>query len=129
MRVHDRVFKNVAELKYVIGPTFVLKLLTKGHREDALRHLNPFQCKKCGKRFGKRYLLDRHSKGRKTPCIQRPVKEGVSINQELEAAVEALENAKGYDKVIMSIDACKKFYGEYLVCSSCYSSVQLIAWI
>ena len=109
----NRVFKNVAELKYVIESTFVLKLLTKRHREDALRHLNPFQCKKCGQRFGKRYGLGRHSKG-KTPCMQRPVKKGarVQISQELEGAVIALEEAKGYDEVIVAIDVCKEFYGE-----------------
>ena len=108
----NRVFKKVAELKYVIESTFVLKLLTKGHREDALRHLNPFQCKKCGQRFGKRYTLDRHGKV-KTPCMQRPVKKGVWISQELEVAVEALEKAKGYDQVIVAIDVCKQFYGGY----------------
>ena len=107
-----RVFKDIAMLKYVIKSTFVLKLLTKEHREDALRHLNPFQCKKCGQRFGKRYGLSRHGKD-KIPCMQRPVKQGVWISQELEAAVEALEKAKGYDKVIMAIDVCKQFYGGY----------------
>ncbi|KAF8455742.1 hypothetical protein BGX38DRAFT_1327840, partial [Terfezia claveryi] len=42
-------------------------------KEDTLRHLSPYQCQVCGKRFGKRHAITRHGK-KQSPC--QPV-EGV----------------------------------------------------
>ena len=77
-----------------------------------MRHLNPFQCEICGKRFGKRYGKGRHIWDRKSQCM--PVEESGSdkvvvwVSQELEAAVKDLEEAKGYVSVTAAIDKCKQ---------------------
>ncbi|KAF8426212.1 hypothetical protein EV426DRAFT_18872 [Tirmania nivea] len=87
------IFKNVAELK-----------------EDALRHLNPYQCKICGKRFGKRFAKKRH-KRKGNPCVlvegDRNSKPVFWISLELRQAVSELERAKRYGPVIAAIQKCK----------------------
>ncbi|RPB24679.1 hypothetical protein L211DRAFT_142271 [Terfezia boudieri ATCC MYA-4762] len=86
------IFKNYAELK-----------------EDALRHLNGFQCKICGKRFGKRYGKKRHSEGRISPCT--PLEGGNNqgwLSPEFEAAIVELEKAKKAANVMAAIHKCIK---------------------
>ncbi|KAF8417866.1 hypothetical protein EV426DRAFT_645651 [Tirmania nivea] len=73
-------------------------------KEDALRHINGFQCPNCGKRFGKRYGLQRHCKP--TKCTKREFDE---VHCELKRWMEELEGAKGYKKVKIAIDQCKKY--------------------
>ncbi|KAF8426225.1 hypothetical protein EV426DRAFT_19542 [Tirmania nivea] len=91
------VFKNYAELK-----------------EDALRHLNPFQCDICGKRFGKRYGKGRHKEKKKVKCVPAGNdKRVVWVGRKLEEAILDLEKAKGYLKVIAAINKCKE------LCSEC----------
>ena len=83
-----------------------------------MRHLNPFQCERCGKRFEKRYGKQRHSEKRKFQCA--PVEEGGNgqavawVSREFEAAVLELEEAKGSYSVIASIRKCKELCCEYL---------------
>lgn len=80
-------FRNPAELK-----------------EDTLRHLSPYQCQGCGKRFGKRYACTRHGK-KQSPC--KPVEGVIWISSELRSAVKGLEDARGYDSVMAAIQKCK----------------------
>ena len=79
-------------------------------REDALRHLNPYQCNVCGKRFGKRFAKKRHER-KKNPCVVDGNNEPLS--SEFQRAVHELEEAKGYDMVIAAIDKCKNICGEF----------------
>ncbi|KAF8455743.1 hypothetical protein BGX38DRAFT_1166614, partial [Terfezia claveryi] len=86
------IFKNYAELK-----------------EDALRHLNAFQCEKCGKRFGKRYGKKRHSEKKQTLCT--PPEGGNNqavtwITPDFAAAIVELEDAKKDAKVMAAIAKC-----------------------
>ena len=123
-------FRNVAELKYLLFKTNDFKHLVLGLvsevmkeliaidkcREDALRHLDPYQCKICGKRFGKRFAKKRH-KSNRNPCVPAEEngnsKPGLWVSPELRRAVSELERAKGYDMVIAAIDRCKKVYSEF----------------
>ncbi|KAF8417841.1 hypothetical protein EV426DRAFT_352449 [Tirmania nivea] len=73
-------------------------------KEDALRHINGFQCPTCGKRFGKRYGLQRHCK--LTKCTKGEFDE---VHCELKRWMDKLEAAKGYDEVKFAIDQCKKY--------------------
>ncbi|RPB20367.1 hypothetical protein L211DRAFT_525267 [Terfezia boudieri ATCC MYA-4762] len=60
-------------------------------KEDSLRHMNAYQCKNCGKRFGKKHGLDRHTaKERKRPCKAGKFTE---VSPELEALFQQLINA------------------------------------
>ena len=123
-------FRNIAELKYVFSKINDFKHLVSGLvsevmkeliaidkcREDALRHLDPYQCKICGKRFGKRFAKKRH-KRKRNPCVPAEgngnSKPGLWVSPELRRAVSELERAKGYDMVIAAIDRCKKVYSEF----------------
>ena len=84
-------------------------------REDALRHLNPYQCKICGKRFGKRFAKTRHERKR-NPCVpvegDRISKPAFWVSLELRRAVSELEKAKGYVNVTAAIHKCKHICGE-----------------
>ncbi|KAF8455726.1 hypothetical protein BGX38DRAFT_144362 [Terfezia claveryi] len=97
------IFKNFAELK-----------------EDALRHLNAFQCEKCGKRFGKRYGKERHSEKKQIPCT--PPEGGNNqavtwITPDFAAAIVELEDAKKEAKVMAAIAKCIQLCGAH--CYQC----------
>jgi len=72
-------------------------------REDALRHLNAYQCTNCGKRFRKKYGLTRHGK---SPCDKSLF---TPVSPELARGLQDLEAAKGY----MEIQAIAKRYAPY----------------
>ena len=123
-------FRNVAELKYVFLNINDFKHLVSGlisglmkeliaidkFRTDSLRHLDPYQCKICGKRFGKRFAKKRHKRNR-NPCV--PVerngnsKPDLWVTPEFQRAVSELEKAKGYDRVIAAIDRCNNIYSGF----------------
>jgi len=92
-----------------------MKHLTDKYREDALRHLNPYQCEICGKRFGKCFTKKRHNR-ESNPCVppvgDRNSKPNFWVSPELQRAVSELEKAKGYDAVIAAINKCKRICGE-----------------
>jgi len=108
------LFKHL--MSRLVGKT--MKHLTSERREDALRHLNPYQCKVCGKRFGKRFAKKRH-KRKGNPCLQvegdRNSKPAFWVSPELQRAVSELEKAKGYGTVIAAIHKCKHICGGFFL--------------
>jgi len=97
-----------------IGTVILFKVVTdcKSFREDALRHLRPYQCQSCGRRFAKRCGRSRHYKKR-NQCIAGG-RDGNDtykpVSAELRQAVKVLEEAKGYEKVTAAIDRCQQLH-------------------
>ncbi|KAF8416245.1 hypothetical protein BGX38DRAFT_1284170 [Terfezia claveryi] len=80
-------------------------------KEDALRHINSYQCERCGKRFGKKYRLDRHRLlKRKRLCIAG---EFAEVSPELKALLIQLEKASGYQEIKAIMDQCRSHYNGY----------------
>ena len=80
-----------------------------------MRHLSPYQCQICGKRFGKRHANIRHD-NKRYPCQLvggRNSKRVFWVSSELWLAVKVLEEARGYDNVMAVIQTCKH------ICSEC----------
>jgi len=94
----------------------IMKHLTDKCREDALRHLNPYQCEVCSKRFRKCFTKKCH-KRKRNPCVppvgDRNSKPDFWVSPKLQRAVSELEKAKGYDMVIAAIHECICICGEF----------------
>ena len=78
----NKVFKNCAELK-----------------DDLIRHLNPFQCERCLRRFGKKYGLDRHREKTKRCRKGKKTEDRVPITQAYKQALQKIQDAKKYEKI------------------------------
>ena len=82
-------------------------------REDALRHLKSLQCGRCGRSFGKTYILKRHMETTKR-CIE-PVGMSTSpikLGPELAEAIVKLQQAKK-GEIYSAIEYCLKYFSKY----------------
>jgi len=92
------------------------------YREDALRHFRPYQCKICGRRFGKLYTKERHQRKKKVPCVPVAIRENKNsesallLSLEFQTAVSELEKAKGHGPVIAAIEKCNQIPSECSLC-------------
>jgi len=69
------------------------------YREDAIRHLNGYQCDICRKRFGKKYGLKRHKKDKIKKCTADTADTIPKVSQELVDLLVKLESANGYEEI------------------------------
>ncbi|RPB18349.1 hypothetical protein L211DRAFT_854207 [Terfezia boudieri ATCC MYA-4762] len=74
-------------------------------KEDALRHINGYQCLTCGARFGKPYGLKRHHLN-KTKCTKRDCE---LVHPALLLWMRKLEKAQGYSLIKSAINHCKPY--------------------
>ncbi|KAF8436698.1 hypothetical protein BGX38DRAFT_1214043 [Terfezia claveryi] len=87
-------------------------------KEDALRHINGYQCLTCGGRFGKPYGLNRHHRN-KTKCTKRNYE---LVHPELLRWLGKLEKAKGYIPIKIAINQCKPYCGMDTISQSQYNA-------
>jgi len=91
------------------------------YREDALRHYKPYQCERCGRRFGKLFTKERHQQ-KNNPCVPVAIRENENsepalwISLEFQRAVSELEKVKGHGPVIAAIEKCNQILGKCPPC-------------
>jgi len=78
------------------------------YREDSVRHINGYQCDICGKRFGKRYGLNRHNNENKKQCTVGTIPK---VSRGIAGLLLALEKVKGYEGIKEIMIQCKPHCG------------------